>query len=84
MKTDASAPSPSRRLLACCGFVACWLGAAVTGFQATVGDGPNRSLRIEQPAPAPIETGEEPQNGVQEAPRAKAGGAHTATREYWR
>ena len=42
MKTDIPPPSASRRLLAWCGFALCWLGAAVTGFQATVGDGPAR------------------------------------------
>jgi hypothetical protein len=84
MKTDARPHSSTRRFLAACGFAACWLGAAVTGFQATVGDGPGGGRRVEQRAPSRIDTGDEPQTDAPEAPRTPGGDPRTAIREYWR
>ena len=48
MTTDTAHASSPRRLLTCLGFTVCWLGAAVTGFQATVGENPAPAVRVEQ------------------------------------
>ena len=85
MNSAPPPPSSSRRLLACFGFVACWLGAAVTGFQFTVGDGPGEVLQVEPPAAGPAAPENDPEEGAPEASRAeRAGGTRTAIREYWR
>jgi hypothetical protein len=85
MKTDIPPPSASRRLLACCGFAVCWLAAAITGMQATVGERPGRVLRVEQRGAGPGQA--RPELATQSADSQRADPAferRTAIREFWR
>ena len=70
MKTVLPAPSFLRRALACSGFAVCWLGAAVTGFQANVGVDPGRGLQVERPN----EAGEASLEPPEETPRTQVAG----------
>jgi len=78
-------PSSKRRLLACCGFAACWLGAAVTGFQATAGDRPGEVHQAGRAAVRAAAAEDRPQEAAPETPGAEPiDGTRTAIREYWR
>jgi hypothetical protein len=81
MKTDIPPPSASRRLLACCGFAVCWLAAAVTGLQATVGDRPVRVLRVEQRGAGSGELATQSADSRRADPTLEG---PTVIREFWR
>jgi hypothetical protein len=89
MKKDiplpSASPSASRRLLACCGFAVCWLGAAVSGLQATVGDRPVKIVRVEQrgvdPGQARPELATQSANGRGTEPALEG---RTVVEELWR
>ena len=66
------------------GFTVCWLGAAVTGFQATVGESPAPAVRVEQAREERVDSTSCVGSASAEitAPQAQSLSRHVA--EYWR